>query len=64
MISKETGGVFEPTVAEIFDTRGQRTDIPMDPRLWLIASALSLFVIDVILRRFRLFEQSWNSSGV
>ncbi len=58
MISKETGGVFEPTVAEIFDTRGQRTDIPIDPVPWLIASALGLFVIDVILRRFRLFEQS------
>jgi len=64
MISKETGGVFEPTAAEIFDTRGHRTDIPVDLKPWLIALALGLFVVDIVLRRFRLFENSWNASDL
>jgi hypothetical protein len=63
-ISAETGGIFQPTGPEIFDTRGERTYIPITVWPWLTAMALALYVMDVLLRRFRLFEDSWNASDI
>ena len=55
-ISRETGGVYQPSGPEIFDARG--TTVNVRTRLWpLLASlALVLYLGDVFLRRLRLFE--------
>jgi len=63
-ISAETGGVFQPSGPEIFDARGDRTLIPIALWSWVSAVALALYLLDVLLRRFRLFEASWNASDV
>ena len=63
-ISRETGGIFQPTASEIFDTRGERTFVPMPFWPWLTAIALALYAVDVLQRRFRLFEDSWTAPNI
>jgi Ca-activated chloride channel homolog len=55
-VATETGGSFQPNAAEIFNTRGETTALPTPLWPYLGATALVLFVIDVLLRRLRLFE--------
>ena len=57
-ISTETGGVFQPKGAEIFEARGDRTLVPVSLWPWLTVFGLGLYLLDVLLRRFRLFEAS------
>jgi Ca-activated chloride channel homolog len=66
-ISAETGGVFQPSGPEIFEARGDRTFVPIMLWPWLSAIALALYVVDVLLRRFRLFEvreTSWDARNI
>jgi len=63
-ISSETGGIFQPTGPEIFDTRGAHAYIPVTLWPWLSAAALALYGADVLLRRFRLFENHLNANNV
>jgi uncharacterized membrane protein len=55
-LSAETGGVYEPDAAQIFDTAG--TAVEHHTQLWPVLSvaALLLYLLDVFLRRLRLFE--------
>jgi len=55
-ISAETGGVFQPKGAEIFDADGETTLVAIAMWPWLAAFGLGLYLLDVLLRRFRLFE--------
>ncbi len=57
-VATETGGSFQPNATEIFNTRGETTALPTP--LWphLAATALVLFVVDVLLRRLRLFDRN------
>jgi uncharacterized protein YegL len=61
-LSLETGGVFQPSGPEIFNARGDRTFIPVPLWPWFSTTALILYLLDVLLRRFRLFEASWYAS--
>ena len=56
LISSETGGVYQPAGPEIFDPNGETVSV--HTRLWpmLAALALVLYLLDVFLRRLRLFE--------
>ena len=56
LISSETGGVYQPAGPEIFDPNGETVSV--HTRLWplLAALALMLYLLDVFLRRLRLFE--------
>jgi len=53
-ISEATGGAFAPRGPEVFDTKGET--VPYPTRLWpvLCALALSLYFVDIFLRRVRL----------
>lgn len=55
-LSAETGGVYEPQSAQIFETNG--TAVEHHTQLWpgLAVAALVLYLLDVFLRRLRLFE--------
>ena len=55
-ISAETGGVFQPKSAEIFDSAGETTLVAIVLWPWLAAVGLGLYFLDVLLRRVRLFE--------
>jgi hypothetical protein len=55
-ISAETGGVFQPKGAEIFDSGGETTKVAIVLWPWLAAFGLGLYLLDVLLRRVRLFE--------
>jgi hypothetical protein len=66
-VSEETGGVFRPSGPEIFEARGDQTFVPFMLWPWLSSLALALFLLDVLLRRFRLFEASeasWDARNV
>jgi len=54
-ISAETGGAFRPDPADIFDPKGQTTAVPMTLWPWLGSLALALYILDVLLRRLRLW---------
>jgi Ca-activated chloride channel homolog len=56
-ISAATGGVFQPKASDITDPRGETTEFPT--RLWPLISAfvLGLYILDILLRRIRLFEK-------
>jgi len=56
LISSETGGVYQPAGPEIFDPNGETVSV--HTRLWpmLAVLALVLYLLDVFLRRLRLFE--------
>ena len=49
-------GVFRPKGPEIFDSNGETTAIPLPLWRWFTAMALVLYIVDVLLRRLRLFE--------
>jgi uncharacterized membrane protein len=55
-ISEATGGVLAPEGREIFDTRGET--VPFPTRLWPVfcSLALMLYLVDILLRRIRLWE--------
>jgi hypothetical protein len=55
-ISMETGGVFRPKGAEIFDSAGETTLVAIVLWPWFAAFGLGLYFLDVLLRRVRLFE--------
>jgi hypothetical protein len=54
-ISSETGGIFQPKGAEIFDSGGETTVVATPLWPWLAALGLALYFVDVLLRRVRLF---------
>jgi Ca-activated chloride channel family protein len=55
-ISTSTGGVFQPKGPEVFDRKGETAILSIALWPWFAAFALTLFVLDVMLRRLRLFE--------
>ena len=55
-ISAETGGIFQPKAADIFDPAGESTFVATSQWAWLACVALGLYLVDVLLRRFRFFE--------
>jgi hypothetical protein len=63
-ISSETGGTFQPNGPEIFATGGVSSLAPFPLWPWLAATGLFLYLVDVLLRRFRLFEESWNTPNL
>jgi hypothetical protein len=56
-ISEATGGVFNPQGHEIFDARGETVPFPMPLWPMLSAIALLLYLVDIFLRRVRLFSR-------
>ena len=54
-ISAEAGGIFQPKGPEIFDTEGENTMDATALWPWLAAFGLGLNLVDVLLRRLRLF---------
>jgi uncharacterized membrane protein len=55
-ISAATGGVFQPDASAIFDPNGETTEFPLLLWRWLAGLVLVLYVVDILLRRVRLFE--------
>jgi uncharacterized membrane protein/uncharacterized protein YegL len=55
-ISSQTGGKFQPEGPEIFETNGETASYHRPLWPWLAAMALLMYVVDVFLRRLRLFE--------
>jgi len=55
-ISTETGGAFQPDAGAIFSPAGETTSLPTPLWPYFTASALILYILDVFLRRVRLFE--------
>lgn len=56
-----TGGTIDPSTASLFDPRGER--IQHHEELWprLLFLALLLFVVDLLLRRVRLFDRKFRA---
>jgi Ca-activated chloride channel homolog len=50
-ISRETRGIFQPSISEIFDTSGESTTLPTPLWPYPAAAALLLFIVDLLLRR-------------
>lgn len=57
-ISTATGGKFEPEGAEIFNTNGESREYPVPLWPWLAGLVLGLYIVDILLRRLRLFESA------
>jgi Ca-activated chloride channel family protein len=55
-ISTETGGIFRPKGPEIFDSGGETTLVANKLWPWFAVLGLGLYLLDVLLRRVRLFE--------
>jgi len=57
-LSAATGGMFQPQAKDIIDPKGATTEFPT--RLWpfLAAVVLGLYIVDILLRRVRLFEEN------
>jgi uncharacterized membrane protein len=54
-ISAATGGVFQPSASQVFDSNGETTEFPIVLWRWLAALVLVLYIVDILLRRVRLF---------
>jgi Ca-activated chloride channel homolog len=56
-LSRETKGVFEPEVKEIFDTTGESTVRPTQLWPYFAVAGLVLFILDILVRRLRVFGE-------
>lgn len=56
-ISNATGGKFEPQGEEIFNTNGESRQYPVPLWPWFAGTVLGLYIVDILLRRLRLFEK-------
>jgi Ca-activated chloride channel homolog len=56
-VSDQTKGRFQPKPEDIFDPQGETTEFPVPLWPYVAAAALVLYVVDVFLRRLRLFDQ-------
>jgi len=54
-ISAATGGKFQPEISEIFDPHGETTELPIPFWPWLAGFSAGLYIVDILLRRLRLF---------
>jgi len=63
-ISTETGGVFQPTIFQLFDTTGESTTLPVPLWPFFAATALLLFIAELLLRRLVVTVQSRPAEGV
>ena len=61
-LATETGGTFQPAAAEIFNTYGERTATPVPLWPYPAVLALLLYIIDVYLRRIRLFDKEFQAA--
>ena len=59
-LSEATGGRTSPTPAQVFDPEGE--SIPHHEELWkhLLAAAIALFLLDLLLRRVRIFDREFR----
>ena len=57
-IARDTGGVFAPSPEQIFEDDGVRTVRPLALWPFLAALALVFYLLDLLLRRIRLFKAS------
>jgi hypothetical protein len=55
-ISSATGGAFEPKPEDIFNPNGESREYPVSLWPWLAGMVLVLYIVDILLRRMRLFE--------
>jgi uncharacterized membrane protein len=62
-ISAATGGTFQPKGAEIFSPNGETTEYPVSLWPWMAGLTLALFVVDILLRRVRLFDEPLVTEG-
>jgi hypothetical protein len=63
-ISAGTGGVFQPTISQLFDTTGESTTLPVPLWPFFAATALLLFIAELLLRRLMVTVQSRPAEGV
>ena len=56
-IAEATGGDVDPTPQQVFDPRGEKIEV--HEALWsrLVAAAVALFLLDLLLRRVRIFDR-------
>ena len=55
-VALDTGGTFQPKATEIFATQGETTALPTPLWPYLAVIGLILYIVDVLMRRLRLFE--------
>jgi uncharacterized membrane protein len=55
-LSEATGGVFDPSPERVVEPGAQSSRVPVAVWPWLVGVALVLYLIDLLLRRVRLFE--------
>jgi len=60
--AETTGGGEDPEPAELFDPQGETIRAHEDLWSWLLYLALGLFLIDLLLRRVRLFDRGFERS--
>ena len=59
-VAEATGGSIDPkSVAEVFDPRGEK--VTYHEELWtrFVWAALAVFILDLLLRRVRLFDRKF-----
>ena len=55
-VARDTGGVFAPSTENLFEDDGARTTRPIALWPYLAALALALYLLDLLLRRVRVFD--------
>ncbi len=58
-----TGGRVDPSPREVFDAQGETIRAHEDLWPWLLYLALALFVLDLLLRRVRLFDRGFATTS-
>jgi Ca-activated chloride channel family protein len=60
--AETTGGVEDPEPAALFDPQGETIRAHEDLWPWLLYLALGLFLVDLLLRRIRIFDRGFQRS--
>lgn len=61
-VARATGGEIDPAPARVWDARGETTTRVKPRWMWFAGAAVALLLVDLLLRRVRLFDRGFRAS--
>ncbi len=61
-VARATGGEIDPAPERVWDARGESTTRVKPRWMWFAGAAVALLLVDLLLRRVRIFDRGFRAS--